>query len=112
MVIGWWEKNNYYINPQTDTTITNGIKITYSNRIAELSSITDDPTGLDKEFWELIPLGVAYRYLRAKGEYNKSEVYKGEYELGKKNMISKIQSRLETAPTYKPTPNYTIDNLP
>lgn len=109
--VGWWEKNNFYINPQTDTTITNGIKITFSDRVSDLTAITDDPVGIDKEFWELIPLGVAYKYLFAHGEYNKALSFKREFEDMKKGMINKIQSR-ESAPTLKPDSNYSLNNLP
>ena len=91
--VGWWEGNNFKILPQPSTTITNGGKINYSNRATDLAAITTDPVAIDKEFWELIPIGVSYKYLQADGDYELSERYKQEYELGRQRMKQKVQSR-------------------
>ncbi len=91
--VGWWEGNNFKVLPQPTATVTNGGKITYSNRATDLASITTDPVAIDKEFWNLIPIGVSYRKLQADGDYELSERYKGEYMQGRMEMKRKIASR-------------------
>jgi hypothetical protein len=91
--IGWWEGNNFKILPQPSAVVTDGLKINFSNRATDLTTITTDPVALDKEFWELIPIGVAYKKLQADGDYELSERYKQEYESGKLKMKRKIDSR-------------------
>lgn len=92
--VGWWEKNNFYILPQTDTTISGGIKIDYSLRPSDFSAITDEPD-FDKEYWGLIPLGVSYRYLRAQGDYALADRYQQEYNQMLQLMRQKLHARTD-----------------
>lgn len=91
--VGWWEGNNFKVLPQPTATVTNGGKITFSNRATDLTAITTDPIAIDKEFWGLIPIGVSYRFLESKGQYNQADRYKQEYMQGRLEMKRKISDR-------------------
>ncbi len=102
--VGWWEKNNYYILPVPDTTVSaanKGIELNYSLRPAAMTAITDEPD-FDKEYWELIPLGVAADYLQAQGDYQLSDRYRNDYKEKLKQMRMKVTQRGDENFTFVP----------